>query len=442
MVNRPGYQLQWVLLCVALMLNFNLIIWDYPIILVGFLGMMLLVYDFQKFWWGGILVCFASMVHLIPYFPRMANHCNLEVFIVLVIFSLFALKIFKPLKFLTPDFVSAAFRISLITIYFYTGFHKLNYDFFNTEVSCVNGIHEKFVQNFSGLREPIRPTLSRFFQLFTLCLEIILPFGLLWQITRRWIIWIFFGFHFYLSFIYYFDFTGFAIFILMGTWVNYQTFEWTPSRIRVIKWYAAMSIIIMLFNSVLMEVDVRLDKRYFISGILLNLSILLFLFEFFKKTETTNGLHLTLVHRWMLAGIVLLINLWAFRPYLGLGNTGNLTMFSNLITEKSRNNHILINTNKTKLTDLEEDLVLILKIHHSLKGDGLENFYLPLSEFNFRVAQAKSKFQHPIPATIVYANDTLHFDDITLWENHQPKWWQKFITFRKIPKERPCPCLW
>src|SRR5690606_13568725 len=45
------------------------------------------------------------------------------------------------------------------------------------------------------------------------------------------------------------------------------------------------------------------------------------------------------------------IVLWGCQCYIGLSNAGNLTMFSNLVTEKSRNNHMIIDTRKTKIWD-------------------------------------------------------------------------------------------
>ena len=74
-------------------------------------------------------------------------------------FSMTWIKLFKKNYLFNHDLISYCFRIATVTIYFYTGFHKLNTDFFNPCVSCVNGINEFTISNLFNVDFIVKPIL-------------------------------------------------------------------------------------------------------------------------------------------------------------------------------------------------------------------------------------------------------------------------------------------
>jgi hypothetical protein len=113
------------------------------------------------------------------------------------------------------------------------------------------------------------------------------------------------------------------------------------------------------------------------------------------------------------------------------------------MTEKSRSNHLLINTQKTKVFNFEEDNLLILKLHDTLKNNKLENYKLPMIEFKYLAGQWSKQYPNVIlDAKIVYKNDTIVIDDIRKSKFNSRKWWYKYINFRKIQPENPNKCIW
>jgi hypothetical protein len=118
-------------------------------------------------------------------------------------------------------------------------------------------------------------------------------------------------------------------------------------------------------------------------------------------------------------------------------------MFSNLLTEKTRSNHLFIDTKKTKLFDFEEDNILILKLHDTLNRVGLKDFKIPKIEFEVLVKEWTKKYQHtPLNAVLVYKSDTIIIPDLKKSRFNQSKWWWKFVVFRKIQPEGANKCYW
>ncbi|MEL6468806.1 MAG: hypothetical protein AAFQ74_03695 [Cyanobacteria bacterium J06623_4] len=87
-------------------------------------------------------------------FPEVANHVNV---ILLINFSLIAGILYSWLRptWTDDDYYSLmqpCLRLSMAIIYFFTGFHKLNRDFFHPRVSCI----EEFISQFVWLLEKSR----------------------------------------------------------------------------------------------------------------------------------------------------------------------------------------------------------------------------------------------------------------------------------------------
>ena len=425
----------------ALLLNFHLLIWKHKLLMFFIfwaVGLTLLNY---KWWWATIINIVLSFIFFLPQFPRLANHSNLEFFIEIIILGLLLSKILNPKFKIAPNVLSAVFRVSIVTIYFYTGFHKLNTDYFNPCVSCVNSISEYIFKNITGIKLTLPDQFSYFLQYSSIFIEMILPFGLLWHKTRKWTAILLLFFHFYLNLAVYADFSALVAFLLLGCVIDFESKTISKNIIHAFRFYVLFAMLSIFANYIVLKFQLNIKSRGFIHGLVFNIGYFILFFTFFKNYKA-RVLRFDKKPVLLLSVCFVLISFWTLRTYIGLGNSGNFTMFSNLLTEKSRNNHFLIDTKKTKIVDFEEDNVLILKLPDTIKNKKLENFRLPLIEFKYRTTQLCEKYDHELNCVLVYKNDTLVIPDLKNSVFNEKKWWYKYIFFREIQLEGPNKCYW
>ncbi|MEL6580668.1 MAG: hypothetical protein AAFQ14_13035 [Cyanobacteria bacterium J06621_12] len=89
------------------------------------------------------------------HFPEVANHVNLIIFANLAILITIAYSYLRPAQFTQSDdlyrAIASPLRISLIAVYFWAGFHKLNTAFLDPQFSCSNSM-------FLGVIEVLKST--------------------------------------------------------------------------------------------------------------------------------------------------------------------------------------------------------------------------------------------------------------------------------------------
>jgi hypothetical protein len=441
-LSNPNYLVLLAVFNVAILLAFQSMLWKNPVLFVVFFSSVLLSFLNYKFWWATILNVILSFYLLASNFPRQANHANVEFFIEIAILLIILFKIFVPKLKISGNLLSYLFRVFVVTFYFYTGFHKLNTAFFNPCVSCVNEVNEYILGNLIGERFTLSRGLSVFFQYATLCIEMILPFGLLWHRTRKYTAIVLVFFHFYLNFAVYADFSGLAGFLILGCVLDFESNEIKKPVVNALKFYLLFTLIALVIKLVLIKMNIKLYYINFIFGCIFNIGWFIFFCIFFKNYEEKmypfQKKHLLLVTICIVA-----TSCWTLKTYIGLGNAGNFTMFSNLMTEKSRSNHLIIDTKKTKLFNFEEDNVLILKLHDTLKKGKLENYRLPLIEFKYFSKKWCDRYPKiQINTTIVYKKDTLLIPDLRKTEFVITQWWYRYVFFRKIQPEGANECYW
>ncbi len=375
-------------------------------------------------------------------FPRLANHSNLELFITVLIFGLLAYRFLYRKNLLPTAILPWIFRISTISIYWYAGFHKLNTDFFDLNSSCVITLNDLvFAANaYFGILSKI--TLVKVLLVATVLIEMVVPFGLLFRKTRKIAAVFILTFHAYLSIRQIADFSALAVFLLSGSFFDFSTSTNTKRLIKSVRFYGLFVALAILSDFVLYALKIAPGIVIIIHGLIYNIGVLL-LFRGIFRTPFREQAALTKSQKFKLLLIPALITVWTIRPYLGLGNAANFTMFSNLVTEKSRSNHLLINTNYTKLTNWEEDYVTLIKLPESWKEEQFEGFLLPKMEFAYQIKRQSSRFpDEAMPATVIYKGKTIVVPDLRKSEFATIKFYYKFIFFRKIPIDGPCPCLW
>ena len=93
-----------------------------------------------------ILFLLISTYFIFDKYPRVSNHSTLIMFInIYLLFSSLTKIVFNNNKLVISNNDFLVLRWSLIIVYFFTGFHKLNYDFLFSENSCANWYHTKLL---------------------------------------------------------------------------------------------------------------------------------------------------------------------------------------------------------------------------------------------------------------------------------------------------------
>ncbi len=442
LIQNQSYLLMLAVFNVTILMNYHEMIWKNPLVMGIVFSMVCFTFLNFKLWWASAVTIFISFCIFATSFPRLANHSNLEFFVEIFILGFLIIKWCRPKIYINPNLISFVFRVSVVTIYFYTGFHKLNIDFFTPEVSCVKGINEYAMRSFMGSDYTLSPSLSAFFQYATIFIEILLPLGLFWHKTRKYSAVLMLIFHYYLSLTVFADFSALAAFLVLGCCVNFETKTISETLKKGLKWYVFFALLSVFIKPFLMKFGFKIAQVAFLHGFIFNIGWLIFFYLFFKNRSEKRYVY-DRKHTAILVSFVLLISIWSMKSYVGLGNSANLTMFSNLLTEKSRSNHLLIDTKNTKIFDFEEDNLLILKLHDTLKKEKLEGFKLPVIEFKYAAKRWANKYPDlKINATLVYQNDTIRIDDLKKTKFIETKWWYHYIFFRKIQPEGPNPCYW
>ena len=427
---------------VAIVMNF-IDLWTKNLIaFAGLVLMLMITFLNPKLWWATIINSIIALCISLKNWPRLANHSNIEVVLELLFLLFLGYKIFNKKTKISQSELANVFRVSLVLIYFFAGFHKLNNDFFNPCVSCVNTINNYAIKNLTFNQISFSNNGFLYLQYATIFVEMILPFGLFFKKYRKAVAAILLLFHVYLSFTVFADFSALAGFLILGCLLDDENFINNKKTENAFRVYTFFVLIAVFLKPFLLHYNNQLEQLPFIIGCVFNIGWLVFFGVVWKNYNpqksffTKNQIPLLLI-------ITIGISFWTLKTYIGLGNAGNLTMFSNLLTEKTRSNHFFIDTKNTKLFDFEEDNIMILKLHDTLNRVGLKGFKIPKIEFEVLVNEWSEKYQLcPLNAVLVYQNDTIVIPDLKNSRFNQSKWWWKFVVFRKIQPEGANNCYW
>jgi len=406
-------------------------------ILVG-----LLLLDFKK-WILSYIVIILSLCLYLPYFPRLANHTNVEIFVGIFFTGILLITLVFKTALPKAQVVNNVFRITLIALYFIAGFHKLNSGFFCSDGSCSTavGILNNRLLNTESVTVPYYYSL--FTQVSTIIIEMIIPFGILFKSTRKITVFILAGFHFYLSLCGFYNFSAFAAFLIAGSIINIGNNNLQKDLIKSLRYFLLFSILAVTSTKFLHMLRL-LPVTYLITyaGVIFNIGWVLFFYNIIKTSDNSVNKY---KFSWLYPAIASVILVWGSQCYVGLSTASSLSMFSNLITEKEHCNHFIIDTKKTKIWDFEEDNVVIVNIPDKCKMnyiDTLKDYGLPLIEFKKCISQW-TKFNEPIPCTLIYKGQTIFVPDLrnSKFNTYKIKWWHRFLYYRKINLNGN-ECLW
>src|SRR5918994_2539682 len=394
-----------------------------------------------------VFLILATAVLLFDRFPDLPNHGNIIIYcnilmIVAMIYSFARYRVFAT----DNDYfemVRPVLRASLILVYCLAGFHKLNTDFFNPQVSCAGRMLSAVVEGgsivtsniFSAsaalmlaagalfiLRKRITGTyfITSRLQVYTLLLILCAGAGLygallltkphldipadlvlaivlatavltiLWELIGGLLLTIpkfqapmllvFGAMHAVLAMIGFNDFSALA-FSLLFTFIPSSYYRVLNShanlrfpRLRIHRAHAYFIINLLgnlsgaiLLGGILTGTHIQYSHQvsglsFVLAALILTWPILSMVFSSSRR-PVWGGVPVLNRHtpKFMFVFLVLLF-LYGMTPYLGLRTTGNFTMFSNLRTEGTSSNHLLLSSNSLKVWGYQEDVVRLREI--------------------------------------------------------------------------------
>jgi hypothetical protein len=291
--------------------------------------------------------------------------------------------------------------------------------------------------------------ITRFMQLATFFLELIVPFGLLFSRTCKWAVFALFLFHGYLFMAGFAHFASTSLFILPGCLLNFNKNEDANKIIPKLKPY----IIISAIASVLCFVWCNVYDKKFTNNLLspafficCGIYMIAFIYaaRLFWKTDIAVS-NMGAIRHYKILLPTIFIFLWGMEPYYGLSNRANMSMYSNMITMVGRDNHLLINTHYTKVIPFEEDYIEMLSAPPSLQkyfGSDYRYYYYPVITFRKKAAEALTRIKEPVTVKIRYKENEIVIKDLKQSSWSQSKWYHRYFYYRPTPKPGYGVCVW
>jgi hypothetical protein len=349
-------------------------------------------------------------------------------------------------------------RIELIILYFFVVFHKLNTDFFTTEVSCASDFY--VAQNAYS----ILPSSTHILALnayLTIFIEALIPILLCIRRTRNWGLLIGLVFHCVIAYnpingFYDFSSVIFALYFLFTSYrfsnKLYSVYKAAYNRKFFVKAqlpsfsYMKLGVFLLIFLSGLLVVHLLTTgfHDYFRHVIWTAFSfsfIAIFITAMLTRDTKTGASDraFSIAHASFLI-IPLLVFLNGISPYLGLKTESSFAMFSNLRTEGGVSNHLIVPAS-VQIFDYQKDLVEIKSSSDKVFRKYVrQNKMVVYPHFQRMVLMRK-----PANVTYVYKGQEKTFEMASAAPNdpllqQQPYWFRKLIRFRAVSEQLPQPC--
>ena len=351
-------------------------------------------------------------------------------------------------------------KLMLVILYFFTVFHKLNWDYFDPEVSCGAILYQDIVQRLPILPSNIYATWAT--MIGTLLIECLIPILLLWRGLVLYGMVLGVLFHFLLSlhpntFILSFSAEIYAFYVLFlpasfikGVFSKVSDLRKSVFDLSLLQMIAAISVILAILALIngfsfaegiyegLKDWLFNLPLYWYIWSALL-LFLLVRSATTMRYTASNDALSFSL-----LSFFPLLLVLNGLTPYFGIKTATNFSMFSNLKIVGKASNHMLIRQNVPLLSH-DAELVEITASDGELFNDVMTNReYITLFEFKRRIKHHRST-----DSTFVsyLFNDEEMKLNLPLLDSHSPLGpltflEEKFLIYRGVPKSDPCHCQW
>ena len=398
--------------------------------------------------------------------PYLANHANYYLLLCAFLMLWASLSWLRSRKLsearLGQEFLGLrpALCLSLVVVYFMAGFHKLNFDFFDPQVSCASDFFLRYSREYGFSASLIPRFLLDWSPYLVVVVELVGALLLLVPRTQLLGVLSFVGLHSYLSPLSFYDFASICYSILL-CFMPPVLYEGVENRARVQKGVNVLlgctiggSVVarLMMDNRLdgLIEADVA-QGWFFLAGTF-------YLMNQIRRNAAAEGFRpwnlpgldfldfAAIRPRWALAMPALLL-LFTNTSYLGLRTGGNTSMFSNLRTEGGASNHLVMSSS-WQVFDFQKDLVYVEEIprrHEKFKrGQPREGMAMTSFELR-RLAEMWRERGDSVPMTIEYDGESHSYDDITEiepWSQPLPWLAKKLMLFRVIQPEGPNECRW
>ena len=418
-----------------------------------------------------ILFLLISTFFIFEKYPRVSNHSTLILFVnIYLLFSSLPKLLFNNNKLIINNNDFLVLRWSLIIVYFFTGFHKLNYDFLFSENSCANWYHTKFLFNITN--QIIKPYPDLFYIIspfLVVILEITESIGLLFRKTQLIGLYSFILLHIYLSLGGFIDFAAVCIslmisFIPAKSYLKYQhilsqKIDLLFLRIDRLQCYilGLICIGVIVFFERTFNIYQTNNHRLiiFISGLLFIINMAYLCWYFIKKIYTekifvweTENLFYKIPIQVYSFIVVLLFQ--GSQNYLGLSTAGTFSMFSNLRTEGGSSNHLIMKNNPLEVFDYEKDLVYIEKItppYYEIKyaTKNIKNKIIPRLVFEEYLYNLRKMNVSNVDVILEYNKNRILEKNIlhnTNWTPSRLEFKHRFLYFREIHLSNDVKCVW
>ena len=380
----------------------------------------------------------------LPVTPRTANHA-LFASIVAVAF-LVSVAVLAVRRRLSVDraelfhVFGPPVRWSLIALYFFAAFHKLNADWFDPSVSCGAVFYAREREVFPFL--PASATLTALTIHASLGFEIVIPLLLLFRSTRHLGILTGMVFHWILatnplSGFYNFSSMLFAVFALFASGsfvaeaadlIGRRRVKWTSWVVASI--FAGYAFIARPFFETFAPLSRNASSfAWWVYGTSL---LAVFATLLWHRRWVVDAGRRDFVLQPMLSVVPLLVVLNGAAPYLGLQTTATWAMFSNLRTEAGRSNHLLIPAT-AQIFNYQRDVVQVVRSSDTYLQSAARR-YIPYFEVRRRP-----------DASIVYVRRGVQYkfdraaDDPAF--RAAPPLAASFMVFRPVDRRLKQPCV-
>ena len=391
-----------------------------------------------------------STISAIVQAPVSSNHTIVRNFVLLGYWMSFFYAMFRSLKWsdIFTNFTMAG-QASLLVMYFFGVFHKINSDFLNPDVSCAVGLWEKMPWPLYQVDHPFMHYLAIY---GTFAVETILVLMLFSKRFRH--IAVVFGILFHLllamsSYAMYISFTTLAIslhclFLNEDSAKKIQSSQFMQAvRARVMNpLYLVLGVVLTLCM-----VIAGMMRQYSIVTLLMLPLVLPFCFAVMRYGASdkpllsiSNRLPTTVIGVFL--GGLFFLNCWM--PYLGLKSAQAVNMFANIRLEGGVSNHLIMNK-PPKAFNYLEDVIII----DSVEGSKALLYY---ELNNHKVGMIYYAFLNEMEtnpdAVVSYTRGGEKFVDITKAELKEdietplhPKWFRKWFHFKPAELEYVRPCF-
>ncbi len=330
-------------------------------------------------------------------------------------------------------------RWSLIALYFFAAFHKLNADWFDPAVSCGAVFYAREREVFPFL--PASPALAALSIHASLGFEMAIPLLLVFRSTRHLGILAGMLFHWILatnplSGFYNFSSMLFATFALFasGRFVAEAADLLGRKRLQRASWIVAAIVASYAFlaHPFLESVPSSRDVSRFAWWVYGTSLLAAFAALLLPRRSAPHAEPAFVLPRPILAVVPLLVFLNGAAPHLGLQTTATWAMFSNLRTEGGRSNHFLIPA-AAQIFDYQRDVVQIVRSSDEYLQSAARR-YIPYFEVR----------RHP-DASIVYVRRGVEYKFDRAVDDPEfsaaPRLAASLMVFRPVDRRLKQPCV-